>query len=67
MPLQAYQFGLHGYPEDLKKALESYEKSAAKGHEISKARVNLIRKQLAAEEAEEEDGAKKGGKKKGKK
>ena len=66
---QAYQNGLYGCAEDLKKALENYEKAAAKGHDISKMRMIAIRKQLAAaeKEAEEEEGGKKGGKKSKKK
>eukprot|EP00951_Prasinocladus_malaysianus_P003616 scaffold25490_cov33-Prasinocladus_malaysianus.AAC.1 len=59
-----YQYGQHGVPQDLAKALQCYEKSAAKGHEVSKARVINITKQLQAAAEEEEEEARKGGKKK---
>ena len=65
---QAYQNGLYGCAEDLNKALENYEKAAAKGHDISKMRMIAIRKQLAAAEKEaDEEAGKKGGKKNKKK
>eukprot|EP00191_Tetraselmis_sp_GSL018_P014822 CAMPEP_0177594336 /NCGR_PEP_ID=MMETSP0419_2-20121207/9727_1 /TAXON_ID=582737 /ORGANISM="Tetraselmis sp., Strain GSL018" /LENGTH=520 /DNA_ID=CAMNT_0019085639 /DNA_START=76 /DNA_END=1640 /DNA_ORIENTATION=- len=61
---QVYHFGRHGQAVDLERALANYETSAAKGHEVSKARVGLIRKQLAAQAEEEEAQKKSKGKKK---
>mmetsp|Transcript_29864 Transcript_29864/g.84174 ORF Transcript_29864/g.84174 Transcript_29864/m.84174 type:complete len:386 (-) Transcript_29864:2525-3682(-) len=58
---QMYHFGQYGIPVDLKKALASYDKAAAQGHDISKARLIVLKKLMAEEEGEEEE--KKGGKK----
>ena len=63
-----HHFGQYGHAVDLKKALASYEKAAMQGHDVSKARVGMLKKLMAAEEEEAANEEKKGGKKsKGKK